>query len=99
MKILGYNYRLIEDGDADMIGAFGRFHAAHLVLQIAEGLEQQQRVSSILHEILEALNYHLELGMPHNARMALEASLYQVFVDNNVDLSPLTRELDNALTD
>ena len=96
VKILGYNYRLVEDGDDEMIGAYGRLHIKQQILQIAEGLSRQQRESTVLHEILEALNFHNNLGLSHKAIMPLEAGLYQVLTDAGIDLSPLTKELDRV---
>jgi len=93
MNILGYSYQLVEEGDADFIGAFGRKHVAKQVIQIAEDMVEQQRVSTVLHEIIEALNYHLELELGHNKVMSLEAGLYQVLTENGVDLNPLVKEL------
>ncbi len=95
MKIYGYDYELVEDGDVDMIGALGRHHVRRQVLQIAEGMAQQQRESTVLHEILETLNYHNDLSLTNKVIMPLEAGLYQVLTDAGVDLSPLTKELDS----
>lgn len=73
----------------DEIGSSGRVDITKQVIQIATDLTPEQTTSTVLHEILEALKYHLELEMEHNVIMALEAGLYQVLVDNGVDLSPL----------
>jgi len=94
MKILGYHYTIVEDGDTDHIGAFGRNHPRTLTIQIAKGLTPQQRESTVLHEIIEALNYALGLKLEHQAIMSLEAGLYQVLIDHGVCLAPLTREID-----
>ena len=94
MKILGYDYKLIEDGDDDIIGAYGRFHAKRQILQIAEGLTRQQRESTVLHEVLEALNFHGNLGLNNKIIMPLESGLYQVLTDIGMDTSLLTKELD-----
>ena len=93
MKILGYYYRIVADGDVDNMGSCGRLHAKSQKIQIATDLCEQQKVSSVLHEIIEALNYHLELKMQHEVIMSLEAALYQVLSDSGVDLSPLIKEI------
>lgn len=93
MKILGLDYRLVEEGSHEMIGAFGRHHADRQIIQIAENLAPQQRVMTVLHEILEAVDYCLGLELRHNAKMALEAALYQVLTANGVNLSPLVADL------
>jgi len=95
MRIIGYDYTLIEDGDTDLIGGCGRLHSKKQVIQIASDLAPQQRCSTVLHEILEAINYHLQLSLGHNVVMSLEAELFGVLTCNGVDLQPLTRELDH----
>ena len=74
--------------------AMGRFQSRRQRLQIADDLAGDEQLSTILHEIIEALNYHLALDLPHNAIMGLEAGLYQVLVDSGVDLSPLMNNKD-----
>jgi len=94
MNILGYNYTVTADGEADIMGSYGRFHSKqHLQIQIASDLCAQQKMSTILHEILEALNYHLGLDLEHKIITALEAGLYQVLTENGVDLIPLAKDV------
>ena len=95
MRILGYDYKLIEDGDSDTIGALGRYHHDRQFIQIAEGLAMQCRESTVLHEILEAISYHNNLGLGNKIIMPLEAGLYQVLMDLGMDLSLLTKEIDS----
>lgn len=97
MLILGYEYQIIEDGDADIIGAYGRHHIKKQILQVASGLAPQQQISTVLHEIIETLDYHLELGLAHNIITSLEAGLFQVLTANGVDLSPLVRNIKRDL--
>ena len=94
MKILGYDYELVEEEDDD--GATGRAHISKQLIRIAPNQHKQQKESTVLHEIIEALTYHLHLELPsdqHKVIMPLEAALYQVLVDAGVDLSPLTKEI------
>lgn len=94
MRILGYDYQIVRDGTMDdMGGAMGRCHYARLRIQIAEDCAPQQEASTLLHEILEALNAHMDLHLEHTAIMGLESGLYQVLRDAGVDLSPLTRQI------
>jgi len=93
MNILGYNYTITANLDEDTMGAYGRFHSKKLQLQIASDLCHQQEISSVLHEILEALNYHLGWGLEHKIVTGLEAGLYQVLTENGVDLMPLTKDI------
>lgn len=93
MKILGYDYKVVSESNMDEAGAMGRCHPKSQRLQISSDIHEQQKVSSILHEIIEALNYHLELKLEHQSVMSLEASLYQVLTENGVDLSPLAKDI------
>jgi len=97
MNILEYRHTLIEDGDADVIGAMGRYHPRKQLLQVAEGLPPDQRTSTVIHEIIEALNFLLDIGLEENQKMNLESGLFQVFKANAVDLSPLLAELDDSI--
>ena len=93
MKVLGYNYTLEYGQDRDRVGACGRVHSSKLYIQVANDMSKEQVVSTVLHEVIEALNFHLELGLGHAAIMGLEAGLFQVCKDNGVDLSPLAAGL------
>lgn len=89
MKILGYNYRVVRGATVAEMDAHGRQHPRTQVLQVASDLTDEGYASTLLHEVLEALNYHLGLKLEHKVIMSLEAGLFQVLVDNGVDLSPL----------
>lgn len=95
MKILGYNYTITND-DADEIGGMGAQCARVQRLKLATNQHPEQKISTLLHEIIEALNYHLQLELPHHAIQALEAGLYQTLTDNGVDLTPLLKETLNG---
>jgi hypothetical protein len=89
LKILGYEYTIERREDVHSMDAFGKMNAKAQVIPIATDLAQEQVESTILHEVIEALNYHLDLKLKHDTIMRLEAALYQVLVDNGVDLSKL----------
>lgn len=91
MKILGYDYVLEYGADADSMGAWGRCHPKTQIIQVANDLTEQHAQSTMLHEIIEALDYHLQLGFEHKSKMSLESGLYQVLSDAGVDLSPLIK--------
>ena len=90
MRILGYDYTVVTEGTVDSIGAQGRLLYKRQIIQVAGDLLGEAYTSAILHEIIEALNYHLELGLDHRTVMSLEAGLYQVLKDVGVGLSLLS---------
>ena len=86
LKILGYDYEIIlredrlkEDGSENP----GTHSSRVQRIWIDATQTQQQQESTLIHEILESLNYSLELQMPHNVISSLEAGLYQVLHDND----------------
>lgn len=87
MKIGGYDYKVVYRDHTDVIDCFGRFMPKDLKLVIADDLAPAQTASTILHEVIEAINYHANLKMEHNQIMALESGLFQVLVDNWADIS------------
>jgi len=89
MKILGYEYAVDQSLPYDQIGTFGRCNTKELLIQIASDINPQQQTSTMIHEALEAIICHLELQVPHNEIMAIEAGMYQFLIDNGVDLTPL----------
>jgi hypothetical protein len=93
MKILGYNYKMRSvDCDLDA-GNMGTCHTAKNTIIISTDYPDDRRISTVLHEILEALNFNLELELTHPVTTQLESGLFQVLTDAGVDLSPLLKEL------
>ena len=94
MKILGYDYKIAKRLDAITLDAFGLCTWHNRILQIASDLAPSWDAEITLHEIIEALNYHLQLDLKHPVITSLEAGLNQVFAANGVDLSPLLAQID-----
>lgn len=93
MKILGYDYTVVEVTDSE---EFGSFDAQQQQILISADLCTEQQASTILHEIIEVINYHLDLDLEHSSIMALEAALYQVLVDSKVDLPMLLNSIETG---
>lgn len=88
MRILGYTYQVER---IPALGAMGRCDVALQIIRIDANLPADQARSTMLHEIIEALNHALEMDLPHGVICQLEAGLYQVLVDAGIDLEPLDR--------
>ncbi len=94
MKILGFDYELKRvSGDYDQ-GNMGACQLDKNIIIISDGIPKQRQASTLLHEIIEVLNDSFELNFEHKVISQLEAGLYQVLVDNGVDLTPLLKELE-----
>jgi hypothetical protein len=59
------------------------------VISVANDLGDDQMRSTMLHEILEVLDYSLDLQLEHDTICQIEAGLYAVLKTNGVDLGPL----------
>lgn len=92
VKILGYSYTLRADRPHEKLEASGRLLPSRLHLEIASDMCKAQKISTVLHEILEGLKHHLSLKISHDDIERLETGLFTVLTDNGVNLSPLIRK-------
>lgn len=92
MKILGYNYTLDSIFDTEELGGnAGKCYAGSQHISLAKNLTVDGAESTLIHEIIEAVDYHLELKLEHKQICALEVALYNVLKENGVDLVPLLK--------
>lgn len=89
MNILGYTYAVKRGATVDEVGAMGKMIPSSLTILVASDLTQQQIESTLIHEIIEAVNHALDLGLAHNQVCAVEVALYGALTAAGVDLSPL----------
>jgi len=83
IKILGYDYT-IKMIDLNETEKFGTQDMNTLTIRLNENKAQSQIDSTLLHEIIEAIDFHLGLELKHYQINALEAGLYQVLKDNDL---------------
>lgn len=83
LKVLGHAIVVMElDGHQLRDGSLGSFCGNTLEIKIERSIPKSQQEETFFHEVLEACNYFLELGMEHQKIQALGAVLHQIFVDN-----------------
>jgi len=86
LKILGYDYEVCccdrnkEKGVSDG-GAQSIFHQK---IWIDNQKHKQYQESTVIHEIVEAINAHLNIGLTEQNICQLETGLYQVLNDNGL---------------
>lgn len=85
LKIAGYEYSVefSEDlaRDKDL---FGDFNGRMQRIRIEKSLTKERQFGVLLHEIIEAIDYHYQLELEHNKIKAFETALYQVLKDNDM---------------
>lgn len=94
LKVLGYIYTVFKRTDREGFGDMGHCRPERLSLDILEHLDPQQSRSTLLHEILHALDHHLQMNLDESQVRQLETGLMTLLLDNGVDLSPLLGEIE-----
>jgi len=90
LTILGYEYSLDkEKALEDMEGNVGFCDFDHLQMRVANDVPSDVRNSTLIHEIIEAVNYHLEVGLTEQKIKQLEVGLFQALTRNGVVLDGL----------
>jgi len=98
MKIFGYKYRVVEDIEVNNRAELGYADTDNYVLQIAVGMTEQQKISVVVHEIIEALKDHMgKSDLDHDLIDMFETLVFMALVDNGVDLRPLIKDIEPAV--
>lgn len=86
LKICGYNYEVILEDRKYKRGTdtAASCNSGQQKIWIDTNQCQEEQESSLIHEVLEAFNYHFEFGFDHKVISTLETSLYQVLKDNGL---------------
>ena len=85
LKIGGYDYEIIDEkqGLADN-GRFGYHNRNRNEIGIDPDCSEELKMSTLLHEILEAVNWHYDMKLKHDQICKLETTLFQVLKDNKL---------------
>lgn len=93
ITILGYSYTVDKSNTLDdMAGNIGLCDLDKKILSVAKEVDDDYTDSVILHEILEAINYHLDINLSESQIKQLEVGLHQTLNENGVSVSPLHME-------
>ncbi|MBT8491121.1 MAG: hypothetical protein KJN62_08725 [Deltaproteobacteria bacterium] len=66
----------------------GRVDCKLCKINICEEMPEEMKFSTLIHEIVEAINDLNELGMKHNVISSLSMSLSEVLLDNDITRLP-----------
>ncbi len=87
LKIFGYEYSVTVDADRNKehgASARGSANAYYQKIWIDGAQPFEGMKSTLLHEIIEAINDHFTLDLKHPVICTLETALYQVLKDNDL---------------
>jgi hypothetical protein len=65
-------------------GVCGMCNGAECRIRINPGYPQSTNEATLIHEVIEAINYLYELGLEHQQITSLEEVLYQVLKENKL---------------
>ena len=83
IKIGGLNYRVSQvENLARDNGALGRCCGNSRTIEIDSNLDEQVKEKTLIHEIIEAINFENQLNLEHWKISVLESSIYQILKDN-----------------
>lgn len=87
IRILGFDYTISVEKNTEAVeGRMGLTDFERQIIYINEELTPEMQVSTLLHEILEALNFHFELGLKHKQISCIEAGFFSTLSDNDWNL-------------
>lgn len=90
IRILGKTYRVKWWGE--LPGTMGACQPDDLVIHISREFPEEEQITTVLHEGIEAYNNKLNLKIRHDSIEKLDTLLYAFLVDNGVSLRPLIEE-------
>jgi hypothetical protein len=83
IKIFGHNYRYIHERNlARDRGAQGQSCGNSCEIIYDKSLPETSQEEALIHEIIEQINYNLELSLEHPKITCLGTSIHQVIKDN-----------------
>ena len=90
IKISGYEFKVNLSTRKELEDDFGTMDMETLTICIEKGIDEQLQYSTLLHEVIETINYIHELDLDHSKIMTLETCLYQVLCYNNLQFGKKT---------
>ena len=85
IMINGREYN-VKERDNKETGAtsLGTFDCRQSIIWIEKGLSDDQTLSTLIHEAIEAIDFQGELKMEHNKICVLETGIYSLITNNDI---------------
>jgi hypothetical protein len=81
LVVLGHDFHVVE---TDSIEELGLMDLGSSTIYLSTKQTDSQKESTLIHEILEAIDALLELGLTHTQICSLESSIYQIYQANKL---------------
>jgi len=89
LKIMGYTYKVNLVEEASEMRASGHLHTGKQEIRVALDQCDEGRISTLIHEVIHAILWHLQVELPEEDLMRLETGLFAFLKDNGIDISKL----------
>lgn len=83
VKIGGHVFRIESTEDSPLDGSYGATRVSQDQIWISPRVCVSQRDSTLLHEVIEAIDEMYELKLEHNQISTLETALHAFLVEND----------------
>ncbi len=83
IRIMGYEHTVEIK---PRLGSAGRSALDWQTIELGSDLCEEQLDSTLIHEVIEQINKHLDLGLNHQQICGLEAGVYTFLKDGGIDL-------------
>lgn len=85
MKILAHTYKVILDKKLDFNDrTSAQCNFGSLIIKVCPDYPETRQQEGLMHEIIEAINYHLSLKLDHDNIERLGEAIFQVLNDNGI---------------
>lgn len=83
INILGHKYTLtFNDKLHHERNSYGTYCGSSMEIAIDPSYSESRKTSTIIHELIEAINHELEVGLEHKQITLLESGLFQILTSN-----------------
>ena len=84
IKLFGHVYAIEYDKNWHDESACAKLEANKLLIRIDATMPESRQEEALLHEVFEAMNYHLELALDHNKLCGMSEVLYGIIKENGL---------------
>ena len=79
--------------EVENLGVIGRSLLDNMMVQVDSRLCEGQKLSTILHEVIELISRMLDLGLEERQIRGIEVGMYQFLTENGIDVKVLLEDI------
>ena len=79
--------------EVENLGHIGRSLLDNMMVQVDSRLCEGQKLSTVLHEVIELISRMLDLGLEERQIRGIEVGMYQFLTENGIDVKVLLEDI------